>query len=60
MGDNPKLQVTAMCSDRRMAQKTATVELNENGRCTIPAEVRRALDIDGEKAIVEVTVTTDE
>ena len=43
-----------------MASKTATVKLDEQGRCTVPVSVRRALGIDGEETYVEITVTTDE
>jgi len=39
-----------------MVSKTTTVRIDEQGRCTIPVEVRKALDIDGEESYVEVTV----
>jgi bifunctional DNA-binding transcriptional regulator/antitoxin component of YhaV-PrlF toxin-antitoxin module len=43
-----------------MATKTATVKLDENGRCTVPVDVRRALGINGEETYVEIEVTADE
>jgi len=36
---------------------TTTVQTNKRGDVRIPAEVRRALDFDGEQAILEVTVS---
>jgi len=39
-----------------MVSKTATVEIDEYGRCTIPVEIRKALDFDGEKVITEIEV----
>jgi len=42
-----------------MATKTATVEVDEQGRCTIPVEVREALGFNGEKEYVEITVDYD-
>jgi bifunctional DNA-binding transcriptional regulator/antitoxin component of YhaV-PrlF toxin-antitoxin module len=43
-----------------MVSKTATVEIDEQGRCVIPVEVRRALDFDGERVFAEVTVKVEE
>lgn len=42
-----------------MASKTATVQVDQNGRCTIPVEVRRALEIEPED-YVEIEVIVDE
>lgn len=39
-----------------MARKTATVEVNEQGRCTIPVEVRKALGFNGEEALVDLEI----
>jgi len=39
-----------------MVSKTTTVEIDEQGRCTIPIEVRKALDFDNEGVITEITV----
>lgn len=36
---------------------TTTVETNKRGDVRIPAEVRKALGFDGEKAILEVDIT---
>jgi bifunctional DNA-binding transcriptional regulator/antitoxin component of YhaV-PrlF toxin-antitoxin module len=36
---------------------TTTVQTNKRGDVRIPAEVRRALDFDGQEAILEVTVS---
>lgn len=35
---------------------TTTVTTNDRGDVRIPSEVRRALDIDGEEAILEIDV----
>ena len=43
-----------------MPEKTTTVKVDENGRCTIPVEVREALGFNGEKAYPEITVKYDE
>jgi len=42
-----------------MVSKTTTVEIDEQGRCTIPVEVRKALGFNGDKEIVEITVHYD-
>lgn len=42
-----------------MATKHATVRVNEQGRCTIPVEVRESLGFDGEEAMVELAVAYD-
>ena len=42
-----------------MATRTATVKVTEQGRATIPVEVREALGFNGEEAIVEITVEYD-
>jgi len=39
---------------------TTTVEVDEQGRCTIPVEVREALGFNGRKEYVEVEVFLDE
>jgi len=39
-----------------VSDKTTTVKMQENGQCTIPVNVRRALDIDGEEQYIEITV----
>jgi len=44
----------------RMPSKTATVEVDEQGRCTIPVEVRKALGFNGRKEYVEVKVYVDD
>ena len=36
---------------------TTTVQTNKRGDVRIPAEVRRALDFDGDQAILEITVS---
>jgi len=43
-----------------MQSKTAVVEIDERGRCTIPVEVRKALGFDGEVVLTEVEVYYDE
>jgi len=43
-----------------MASKRATVRTTEQGRITIPKEVREALDIDGEEALIDIEVSTNE
>lgn len=35
---------------------TTTVQTNKRGDVRIPAEVRKALDFDGEKAILEISI----
>lgn len=39
-----------------MVCRTTTVEIDEQGRCTIPVEVRKALDFNGEQVFAEVTI----
>ena len=39
-----------------MATKSATVKVNEQGRCTIPVEVREALGFEGEETYVDLEV----
>ena len=36
---------------------TTTVQTNKRGDVRIPAEVRRALDFDGQEAILEITIS---
>lgn len=36
---------------------TTTVQTNKRGDVRIPAEVRRALDFNGQEAILEITVS---
>jgi bifunctional DNA-binding transcriptional regulator/antitoxin component of YhaV-PrlF toxin-antitoxin module len=43
-----------------MSSKTATVEIDEQGRCTIPVEVRKALGFKDESVITEIEVRYDE
>ena len=43
-----------------MAQATATVEMDEHGRIVVPKAARKKLEIDGERATVEVEVRHDE
>lgn len=35
---------------------TTTVQTNQRGDVRIPAEVRRALDFDGDRAVLQITV----
>lgn len=35
---------------------TTTVEMDEKGRLVVPKPARKALEVDGEEAIVEITV----
>jgi bifunctional DNA-binding transcriptional regulator/antitoxin component of YhaV-PrlF toxin-antitoxin module len=43
-----------------MVERTTTVQVNEDGRCTIPVEVREALGFNGEETYVEITVEYNE
>lgn len=43
-----------------MASKTATVRVTEQGRVTIPKEVRESLGFDGKEVIAEIEVYYDE
>lgn len=38
-------------------QATVTVQIDSQGRLTLPAPARRALGIDGEAAVLELDVT---
>jgi len=40
----------------RMPSKTTTVKIDEDGRCTIPVEVRESLGFNGEVVYPEITV----
>lgn len=43
-----------------MAERTTTVQVNEDGRCTIPVEIREALGFNGSETLVEITVKYDD
>lgn len=52
----------ADCTYTRMAPTTATVQMDNKGRITIPKAVRKKLGIDdldqGEKKVVHISVST--